>query len=196
MCVDRLAAPGPPIRVSCADIGLGGGRAVLLSCSSLSATFDSLFDLCDGPGTARLLAAVSTLEYRLPLGGVGDVTLGCGSTLDDLFIMLFGNGGTGGTSESLGLGDVTPFKRPGDVGLGEATLNVRSVIEPLLPVRCKPGRGPLFDMMTLPLAFEDVEPRLTIRLVCRLDMGSGDVVCDRSAAAAAAEEREVIDPDL
>lgn len=47
--------------------------------------------------------------------------------------------------------------------------------------------------MTLPLPTEETDPRLIIRFVWRLPTGSGDVVCERNAAAAAAEEREALE---
>lgn len=47
--------------------------------------------------------------------------------------------------------------------------------------------------MILPPPTEDCEPRRTMRFVCMLPTGSGVVVWDRSAAAAAAEERPVCD---
>ena len=87
------------------------------------------------------------------------------------------------------LGDIVPFARA-----GEDTLNDRSVIEPLLLVLCKPGR-PGLAPLTFTLPAEDVDPRLTIRFVCKFPTGSGEVVCDRRAAAAAAEEREDMDCD-
>lgn len=43
------------------------------------------------------------------------------------------------------------------------------------------------------LVVEDTDPRRTIRFVCRLPTGSGVVVMDRKAAAAAAEDREPVD---
>lgn len=70
------------------------------------------------------------------------------------------------------------------VRAGDESRNVLSVIDPELPCRWTPGRPPA----TLP--FEDVEPCLCIiRLVCTSETGVGDAVSDRSAAAAAADER-------
>ena len=48
----------------------------------------------------------------------------------------------------------------------------------------------------LPLPMDDTEPRRAIRFVWMFAMGSGEVVCDRSAAAAAAEEREVVEAEF
>lgn len=48
----------------------------------------------------------------------------------------------------------------------------------------------------VPLPLDEVDPRLTMRFVCRLPTGSGDVVWERRAAAAAAEEREGDDLDV
>ena len=79
--------------------------------------------------------------------------------------------------------------------VGEAALKVRSVIEPLLLARFRPGR-PVPPTATLPLPTEDVDSRRTIRFVCRLPTGSGEVVCERRAAAAAALYREVLDVDF
>lgn len=47
--------------------------------------------------------------------------------------------------------------------------------------------------ITLPPPTEDCEPLRTMRLVWMLPIGSGVVVCERRAAAAAAEERPVCD---
>lgn len=65
---------------------------------------------------------------------------------------------------------------------GEGSRNVRSVIDPELFCRCIPGRAG-------PLPLDVTDSRLcTIRLVCIEPTGSGDVVCERRAAAAAAAE--------
>jgi hypothetical protein len=98
--------------------------------------------------------------------------------------------GTGGTFGGGELGDVVPLPGPGD-GL----LNVRSVIEPLLFVLCSPPR-PVLPRVPGPLPFDEADPRRTIRFVCILPTDSGEAVCERKAAAAAAEEREGVDPDV
>jgi len=43
---------------------------------------------------------------------------------------------------------------------------------------------------------EDCEPRRTMRFVWMFPMGSGEVVCDRRAAAAAADDNEAADVEL
>lgn len=43
---------------------------------------------------------------------------------------------------------------------------------------------------------EETEPLRIIRLVCMLAMGSGEVVCERSAAAAAADDRELVEAEF
>lgn len=83
---------------------------------------------------------------------------------------------------------MAPFDLPGD-----GDLNERSVIDPALSRRCMLPRTPgtpLLVATKLPLPVEDIDPRLTIRFVCRLPTGSGVVVVDRKAAAAAAEDNE------
>lgn len=79
-----------------------------------------------------------------------------------------------------------PFARD---GLGEVPLNVRSVIELELFDRCSPGLPFCAPCAPLPLVTDDTEPLRNILLVCRLPTGSGVVVCDRKAAAAAADDR-------
>lgn len=63
---------------------------------------------------------------------------------------------------------------------------------PELFTLCKP---PLPAPRTL-LPTEEVDPRRAMRLVWMLPTGSGLVVCDRRAAAAAAEDREACDDEL
>ena len=130
---------------------------------------------------------LSTLVPLPACVGGGDIIRSGGSKLAALFRFdwsLFGMGGTGGaTGAMFGL----PF-----VGPGEGDRNVRSVIEPPLfclwsGARSAPPLGPF--PRTLPLSIDDCEPRLIIRLVCMLPGGSGDDVADRSAAAAAADDR-------
>lgn len=102
----------------------------------------------------------------------------CGaSKLEDGLPALCGSGGTGGAS---GSGEAM-FRWD-----GEGVRNVRSVIELLLPLRARPGRS--LPATTLPLLFEEFDNLLTIRLVWTFPTGSGEVVCDRSAAAAAADD--------
>jgi len=43
---------------------------------------------------------------------------------------------------------------------------------------------------------DETEPLRCIRFVWMLAIGSGEVVCDRKAAAAAAEEREVVEAEF
>lgn len=104
--------------------------------------------------------------------------------------MLAGSAGTGGASEACETGDMVPFARPGD-GLRK----VLSVIDPLLFCRCSPGRG-VPPLLGAALPLDDADPRRDIRFVCMLPTSSGDVVCDRRAAAAAAEDREGVDGAL
>lgn len=102
--------------------------------------------------------------------------------------MLAGSAGTGGASGAAG---IAALERPGD-----GDLKVRSLIEPELLFLCRPTRPTLPRVplpITLPPVTELCEPRRTMRLVCILPTGSGVVVCDRKAAAAAAEERPVCD---
>ena len=108
-----------------------------------------------------------------------------GSTLADLRAPL-GIAGTGGAS---GAGP-TASGRP-----GEGDLNVRSVMEELLSRRTIALPPPGRPMMLL-LARDDCEPRRIMRLVWMLPMFSGEVVWDRKAAAAAAEDRDAVDVEL
>lgn len=50
--------------------------------------------------------------------------------------------------------------------------------------------------MTLLLPIEDCEPRLTMRFVWMFPTGSGEVACERRAAAAAADDNEPVDVEL
>jgi hypothetical protein len=94
--------------------------------------------------------------------------------------------GTGGASEAIG----TP--RTGERA-GEGSRNVLSVIDPELPLRSSGGAPPLCDPLT-ELPIEDVDPVLRIvRLVCTSATFVGVVGLDRSAAAAAAEERDAFE---
>lgn len=76
---------------------------------------------------------------------------------------------------------------------GDGDLNVRSVIDPLLLFRSSPPL-PTPPLVLLPitlLLIELCDPRRDMRFVWILPTGSGEVVCDRRAAAAAAEESEL-----
>lgn len=91
--------------------------------------------------------------------------------------MSIGRGGTGGTLLS------------GCLPLGVGDLNVLSTMEPELGLRC---RG------TLPAALptEAFEALRAIRFVWMAPGSMGEVVCDLSAAAAAAEDSEVLEARL
>ena len=95
-------------------------------------------------------------------------TLTCGTFL--------GTAGTGGASRSTGL-----------LRAGEGARKVRSVMEPELECRRKPGRA------WLSLPWEEMEALRTIRFVTVSPTGVGDVACVRSAAAAAAEDKAPLD---
>lgn len=99
--------------------------------------------------------------------------------------IFFGSAGTGGASSALGTcGD----------GCGDGSRNVRSDIEPALPLRSSvdPG-GPLTDPR-VELPTEEVEPALrSIRFVCTSATDVGVVGRDRIAALAAADAREAFD---
>lgn len=102
--------------------------------SACSATFDNLLFCRDVAGGGIL--ALSTLEPLPPLPrGVGDMTRCGGSKLLDLLCpvgICVGSAGTGGAS---GAGLTTPLTLPFPPGDGD--LNVRSVIDPPLPLRCR-----------------------------------------------------------
>lgn len=71
---------------------------------------------------------------------------------------------------------------------GDGDLNVLELKDPLLPRRCTPlVNGCRAPLVALPM--EDTEPLRTIRFVWSSEMGAGDVVCDRNAAAAAAFDK-------
>ena len=164
-----------------------------LSRSGLSVTFDNLFVGREVAGGGML--ALSALDPLPPPRGEGDVMRCGGSKLADLLCpsdTFLGNAGTGGAS---GAGDTGPSFRPP----GEGERNVRSVMDP--PLFCRimpplPGPPRIPPPITLPLPTDETDPRRTIRFVTRLPTGSGDVVFDRRAAAAAAEEREALDVEL
>jgi hypothetical protein len=94
----------------------------------------------------------------------------------------FGIAGTGGASAALGTGRA-----------GEGSRNVRSDIDPELPLRssCDPG-GPLVDPTELPI--EEVEPLLrSVLFVTTSATEVGVVGRAFRAAAAAAEESEAVE---
>ena len=98
-----------------------------------------------------------------------------------------GSAGTGGASSSrCGFGELPR--------IGEGVLKVLSVIDPELFCRCNPpGR------CTIPPALpsEEFEAcRWTMRFVCSSPTGTGLVVYERSAAAAAALERLALEVRL
>lgn len=96
-----------------------------------------------------------------------------------------GIAGTGGASGELGTGCDRA---------GEGSRNVRSVIDPELPLRssCDPG-GPLVDPAT-ELPTDDVDPALrSVLLVWTSATDVGVVGRDRNAAAAAAEDRDAFE---
>ena len=175
----------------CTALGLTPGDEIGLekltegepSSLTLSCTFDRRFEL-RGVGVAA--GALSTLTPRFARG-LGDVTRRTGSVLADRWWppprTALGIVGTGGASEAA---ETEPF-RPGD-----GDLNVRSVMDPLLLFRCNPPL-PTPPLVLLPitlLLIELCEPRRDMRLVWMLPTGSGEVVCERRAAAAAADDSE------
>jgi hypothetical protein len=98
--------------------------------------------------------------------------------------MLFGIAGTGGASTALGTGAA---------GLdGDGSRNVRSVMDPELPLRCNCDPGRAVPDTELPI--EDVEPLLFIvRFVCTSATDVGIDGLARNAAAAAAAERDTFE---
>lgn len=102
--------------------------------------------------------------------------------------MFLGIAGTGGASGALGTGC------DGCVRIGEGSRNVRSVIDPELPLRssCDPG-GPLVDPAT-ELPTDDVDPALrSVRLVWTSATEVGVVGRDRNAADAAAADKDAFE---
>ena len=157
-----------------------------LSASSTSATFDNLLvgrgELSGEAGDA------SALELLLPFDGGGEVIRVRVSKLDAGLWMPCDAAGAGRPCALDGR-----CRAAGLCCVGDAARKVRSVMEPLLSVLLTPGRpATLPPMSTLPLPCEDVDPRLTMRFVWRLPTGSGEVVWERRAAAAAAEESEAL----
>lgn len=154
-----------------------------------SGTFDNLFD-----SLARFelgVAALSTLAPLPPRAGEGDVILAEGSALLarlwEALLTPRGSGGTGGALSSVG--ERTPLVRAWP---GEGDRKVRSVIEPELLARCRPGRFAPPRMLPpamLPAPTDETEPRRSMRLVVMLPTGSGVVLWERRAAAAAAADK-------
>lgn len=141
------------------EVGLRGGGLIgleklmlllrptsVLSAFSISSfTLDKrlAFRLVVGGEVGRRLSMLMARPLPRPFG-VGEVTRGCGSTLDDLLPeRVRGMAGTGGASRAWGTGASLP---------GEGDRKVRSVIEEELPLRCIAGLPP---PTTLPLPMED-----------------------------------------
>lgn len=149
---------------------------------SNSATLES-FATPRAIGNVGCRGALSKLTPRPPcFGGGGEDMRNGGSTLAALAfdgsvrLTSRGTRGTGGASEAAltcGLPE------------GDGDLKDLSVIEQALPLLSSPGCALLELLMVDPFEFF-----LCMRFVCTLPTGVGVVVCDRSAAAAAAEERE------
>lgn len=102
--------------------------------------------------------------------------------------MFLGIAGTGGASGALGTGC------EGCDRIGDGSRNVRSVIDPELPLRssCDPG-GPLVDPAA-ELPTDDVDPALrSVRFVWTSATEVGVVGSDRKAAAAAADDKDAFD---
>lgn len=95
----------------------------------------------------------------------------------------FGMAGTGGASTALGTGRA-----------GEGSRNVRSDIDPLLPLRCSSGRGsPIVDP-AVELVMDAFEVALRSILFVWSSAGfEGVVGLDRNAAAAAAPASAALD---
>lgn len=134
----------------------------------------------------------------LPLFGGGDATRMAGASwlaalrwdlsgIDDWRRCIFlGIIGTGGAFGALGTG--------AEALDGDGSRNVRSVIEPELPLRtnCDPGGPRPVDATELPT--DEVDPALLIVLfVCTSATEMGVVGRDFSAAAAAAAERDAFE---
>jgi hypothetical protein len=95
-----------------------------------------------------------------------------------------GRGGTGGALASA-CRTVDEF--------GEGLRKVLSAIDPVLPVRWTPGRLPL--LVPLPMEVFEAFLRSVLR-VCVSPTLMGEEVCDRNAAAAAADESEAFEDRL
>lgn len=172
------------------DIGLEKLTDRLLSPRSSSGNFGKLLSLLPRPFPTKLV--LSTLAFLPPRGGGEEMRIG-GSTLEDLDCRSLEEGidGTGGASCAAG---TAPFV---DARAGEGDLNVRSVIDPELSCLTRPRpMPPLPPPMMLPLPIEDCDPRLTMRFVCILPTSSGETVCERNAAAAAAEDSDALEGEL
>lgn len=139
------------------------------------------------------LVVPSTLVFLPPRLGGGDVMRIVGCKLDERLLEAAtdaGRAGTGGASGAGATGAAAAAARPGD---GER--KVRSVMDALLSRLTMPRPVPGLAMM-LALPTEDCELRRAMRLVWMLPTGSGEVVWERKAAAAAAEESEVVEIEL
>ena len=97
--------------------------------------------------------------------------------------MFFGIAGTGGASGALGTACD-----------GDESRNVRSVIEPELPFRCRVGLGPPCADPAPELAMEDPDADLrSVLFVWTSATDVGVVGRDRRAAPAAADAREAFE---
>jgi hypothetical protein len=163
---------------------MGREKLIELLLSSFSARFDSLFACRDVEGV--LSPARSMLPPRPPRGA-GDIMRRGGSTLlarFDAVDIFFGRAGTGGASGAGLTAWSVLLLLPGD-----GDRKVRSVIDPPLFALCNPPR-PNVPRDPLPvLPTDDVLPRLCMRFVWMLPTGSGVVVCERKAAAAAEDDK-------
>jgi hypothetical protein len=133
-------------------------------------------------GFGGFALVVSTYE---PLG-ISEV-----DALDLCATAVEGNCGTGGAGSFVSCGAGLPR-------LGEAARNVRSVIDPLLSRRYKPGAlvlapSPTAGETPLRTLAEPVESRRCMRLVCALPTLVGVAGCARIAAPAAAAARDALD---
>lgn len=197
----ELPPDGPPLVVGLCGVGVDGLEVCdmglekfLARSASSSVTPDSLFAFWPLPAAGILYrSTLATLEPLPPLPGVGESTRVGGSMLLDR-VCFKGRAGTGGASG----GEFTIGLAPLRPGLGD--LNVRSVMLPPLSLRCMPplpgGPPRPTPLIALALPTEEPEPRRIMRFVWILPTGSGDVVCERKAAAAAEEERDVADCGL
>lgn len=119
----------------------------------------------------------------------GDAIRGGGASMLDALRcepvrMCCGMAGTGGASTALGTGRLGP---------GDGSRNVRSDIDPELPLRSSCGVALRCDPPN-ELPTDDVDPdRFKVLLVCTSATDVGVIGRALSAAAAAAEEREAFD---
>jgi hypothetical protein len=164
------------------------GRSIPVS----SCTLGRLDNLCpDLPGGVLTVAGPRLDPRPVARFGGGDATRITGASIlaarrcapDAVREIFFGIAGTGGASAALGTARA-----------GEGSLKVRSLIDPLLPLRSSiaPG-GPFMDPAT-ELPMDEVEPaRRSILLVCTSPTDIGVVGRDRRAAAAAADESDALE---